>query len=145
MAFSFTLPVRFADVDHAGIVYYPVFFHYYHQAFEELFRERMGARGYVDMLDKDKVGLPCVHIEADFRRPLAFGDDARIDVRLARLGTKSVTLRYHVYKVGGDDAPVAQADITCAVTNLANFTSMPVPEVVRNVLEILDSAAESSP
>ena len=40
--FVFALPVRFADVDHAGIVYYPRFFHYFHVAFEELWRARIG-------------------------------------------------------------------------------------------------------
>ena len=50
--FSHTFPVRFADVDHAGIVYYPRFFHYFHAAFEEFFRRRMGGRAYVDLLDR---------------------------------------------------------------------------------------------
>ena len=62
--FVFTTPVRFADVDHAGIVYYPRFFHYFHLAFEELFRQRIGARAYVDLLDKDRVGFPAVRAEA---------------------------------------------------------------------------------
>src|SRR5262249_60482134 len=30
-------PVRFGDVDHAGIVYYPQFFIYFHEAFEDFF------------------------------------------------------------------------------------------------------------
>ena len=41
MAFVYATPVRFADVDHAGIVYYPRFFHLFHLAFEELWRARV--------------------------------------------------------------------------------------------------------
>ena len=53
-AFVHSTPVRFADVDHAGIVYYPRFFHFFHLAFEELWRARLGARAYVELLEDRK-------------------------------------------------------------------------------------------
>ena len=87
--FVFTVPVRFADVDHAGIVYYPRFFHYFHLAFEELFRQRIGGRAYVDLLDKDRVGFPAVRAEAEYRAPLKFGDTAEIELTVERLGKTS--------------------------------------------------------
>lgn len=136
MAFRFTVPVRFADVDHAGIVYYPVFFHYFHQAFEELFRERLGARGFVDLIDVDKVGLPAVHLEADFRAPLAFGDDVEVAVSLREMGERSYTLHYEARKVGASEV-AATADITCAVIDLAAFRARPIPELLRNIFESL--------
>ena len=39
MPFRTQVPVRFGDVDHAGIVYYPRFFIYFHEAFEDFFNE----------------------------------------------------------------------------------------------------------
>ena len=36
------LKVRFGDIDHAGIVYYPRISHYCHVAFEEFFSDRIG-------------------------------------------------------------------------------------------------------
>ena len=51
--FVHRLPVRFADIDHAGIVYYPRFFHFFHVAFEELWRARIGPRAYSELIDRD--------------------------------------------------------------------------------------------
>ncbi len=42
MAFRSLLKVRFGDIDHAGIVYYPRFLHYFHVALEEFFGSRVG-------------------------------------------------------------------------------------------------------
>lgn len=46
MSFTFATPVRLSDVDHAGIVYFPRFFHMFHLAFEEPWRTRLRPRAY---------------------------------------------------------------------------------------------------
>ncbi len=142
MSFTYSTPVRFADVDHAGIVYYPRFFHYFHLAFEELFRQRMGPRAYVELLDRDRVGFPAVRAEAEFRAPLAFGDTAEIELSVERLGGKSITFRYRVYRTGDPPVLSAEGKVVCAVTDLARFVSIPVPERVR---ELVADLVESDP
>ena len=42
MAFRSRLKIRFGDIDHAGIVYYPRFLHYFHVALEEFFGQQLG-------------------------------------------------------------------------------------------------------
>lgn len=125
--FVYALPVRFADVDHAGIVYYPRFFHYFHVAFEELFRARIGPRAYVDLLDQDHVGFPAVRAEAEYQSPLRFGDTAEIAVSVERLGKSSITFAYKVTRQH-DGVACATGKVVCAVVDLAKFVSMPVPE-----------------
>ena len=134
MPFRFTMPVRFADVDHAGIVYYPLFFHYFHQAFEEIFRQGMGAKGYLQLLDGDRVGMPAVRVEANFRKPLRYGDDVAIEVSLARMGERSVTLHY---SASLSDEVCAEADVTCAFIDLDTFESMVPPPGLRALFESL--------
>lgn len=137
------MPVRFADVDHAGIVYYPVFFNYFHIAFEELFRARMGARAYVDLLDRERIGFPSVSAQCDYRSPLRFGDTMDIEVALERLGARSVTLGYHVYKQGepGTGQPertlAAHGKNTCVVIDLDAFRAVPMPEGLRELFASL--------
>jgi 4-hydroxybenzoyl-CoA thioesterase len=94
--FVHTTPVRFSDVDHAGLVYYPRFFHFFHLAFEELWRARLGPRAYVELIDRDRIGFPAVRAECDFRGPLRFGDDAEIEISIEKLGGKSIGFRYRV-------------------------------------------------
>jgi 4-hydroxybenzoyl-CoA thioesterase len=148
MSFSFTTPVRFSDVDHAGIVYYPRFFHLFHLAFEELWRTRIGPRAYSELIDRDRVGFPAVRAECDFKAPLRFGDTAEIVVTVPHLGTKSIKFRYCVYRLGEGDATThaiddvarvlcADGTVVCAVVDLARFVAMPIPERVSAMLSDL--------
>ncbi|HWU88361.1 MAG TPA: thioesterase family protein [Kofleriaceae bacterium] len=129
--FRCTLPVRFADIDHAGIVYYPRFFHFFHVAFEELWRARIGPRAYAELIDRDHVGFPAVRAECEFLAPLRFGDTAEVEVSVARLGGKSITFRYRIFR--SDPEPrtrCAEGTVVCAVVDLARFVAMAVPERV---------------
>jgi 4-hydroxybenzoyl-CoA thioesterase len=135
--FTFTTPVRFADVDHAGIVYYPRFFHLFHLAFEELWRQRIGARAYLDILDRRRIGFPAVRAEADYQAPLRFGDTAEIEVSVSRLGGKSITFRYRVWRAaepGVARQQAAEGQVVCAVTDLSRFVAVPVPDDVKALL-----------
>jgi YbgC/YbaW family acyl-CoA thioester hydrolase len=136
--FVYRMPVRFSDVDHAGIVYYPVFLHYFHVTFEELFRARMGGRSYVSLLDDERVGFPSVSARCDFKSPLRFGDEAEIEMSVARLGERSVTFRYRVFRAADADRPerelAAEGENTCAVVDLNVFRAVPVPDQIRTLL-----------
>jgi 4-hydroxybenzoyl-CoA thioesterase len=141
--FIHSFPVRFADVDHAGIVYYPRFFHYFHVAFEELWRERIGPRAYVELLDEDRVGFPAVHAEADYKAPLRFGDTAEVELRVVRLGASSITFGYQVRRAAEAEeagrparpaALCAVGQVVCAVVDLAAFKATPVPPAVAALL-----------
>jgi len=147
MPFTYATPVRFSDVDHAGIVYYPRFFHLFHVAFEELWRARIGPRAYSELIDRDRVGFPAVRAECDFKAPLRFGDTAEIEITVPRLGDKSITFRYRVHRAAEHgDMPsgrdrerqlCADGTVVCAVVDLARFVAIPVPERVRAMLSDL--------
>ena len=145
MSFTWSTPVRFADVYHAGIVYYPRFFHFFHLAFEELWRERLGARAYVDLLDRERVGFPAVRADCEFVAPLRFGYTAEIEVSIARLGEKSVDFRYIVSRAADDRVertPCARGRVVCAVVDLARFVAVPVPErVVALLADLVEPSA----
>ena len=128
--FRFTTPVRFADIDHAGLVYYPRFFHFFHLAFEELWRARLGPKAYVELIDRDRIGFPAVRAECDFRGPLRFGDDAAIEIAIEKLGGRSIVFTYRVYRAA-DHALAAEGKVVCAVTDLARMVAIPIPDRVR--------------
>ena len=143
--FTYAVPVRFADVDHAGIVYYPRFFHYFHLAFEEMFRARLGPRAYVDLLDRERVGFPAVRAECDYQAPLRFGDTASIELSVARLGRTSITFRYQVFRAaepGVSRQLVASGRTVCAVVDLERFGAITVP---RRIADLLADLVEPEP
>jgi len=131
MTFQSRVKVRFGDEDHAQIVYYPRFFHFFHCAFEDFFDEQ--GFPYRDCLDVDRVGWPAVRVETDFARPLRFGDVVEIDVSVLRVGERSVTFRY-VGTRRGDDGPAVRATIVLACIDMDTYRSTPIPDKYRALL-----------
>jgi len=143
VTFTCTTPVRFSDIDHAGIVYYPRFFHLFHLAFEELWRERLGPRAYAQLLDTDRVGFPAVKADCEFVAPLRFGDTAEIEIAVTRFGDTSITFRYDVHRAADDRPKIlcARGHVVCAVVDLARFVAIAIPERIRALLADLEQPA----
>ena len=71
---------------------------------------------------------------------LRFGDTAEIEVSIPRLGGKSITFRYRIYRAATPQAPrvlSAEGTVVCAVVDLARFVATPVPERVVTMLSDL--------
>ena len=132
MAFRTTIPVRFGDVDHAGIVYYPRFYIYFHEAFEDLFNE--AGHSYVQLLDRDRIGFPTVHVETDFKAPLRYGDRLVLDLSVAHLGTSSVIIRYVGYRER-DGVLCVTCDLTSACVDMKTFKACPIPDDIRAMFQ----------
>jgi 4-hydroxybenzoyl-CoA thioesterase len=130
--FVYERPVRFEDVDAANIVFFARFFNYCHEAMEALFGLLEG--GYVGMINDRRIGLPAVHVEADFRVALRYGDVARISVTVVHIGRSSCRLRYD-FRRAKDGAQAAVIEHTCAVSDLRLLKSIPIPDDIRAVLE----------
>lgn len=128
MAFRTQIEVRFGDVDHAGIVYYPQFFIYFHEAFEEFFND-CGFR-YADLLNQRRIGFPTVHIEADYKLPLRYGDALDIELSVPAVGDKSAVFRYVGFR-HGDGQRACAAEITCACVNMESFQAITIPDDLR--------------
>jgi 4-hydroxybenzoyl-CoA thioesterase len=127
------VPVRFAEIDRAGIVYYPRWFHYLHVAFEEFCAARMGVP-YNEMIDRRRVGFPTVRAECDYSAPLRFGDRMRIGISVERLGRSSAVFLYRV-RTARSRRPHAEARITVVCVDMDTFKSRPIPRDCRRVFE----------
>lgn len=111
------LDVRFGDCDPAGIVYFPRFFDFFHQAMESWFPAELGL-GYDEFVRDRKLGFPAVHTEADFKRPSRFGERIEVHLRVTKLGRSSIGLGYEIR--GGEGAQELRATgrSVCVVMNL---------------------------
>ena len=93
MSFSTRITVRFGDCDPAGLVYYPVVFHYFHVAMEEFFAARYGTT-YARLMGERRLGFPTVNVKAEFFVPVLYGDEIDVEVSVSRVGTSSATFEY---------------------------------------------------
>jgi 4-hydroxybenzoyl-CoA thioesterase len=128
MGYRAKIKVRFGDEDHAGIVYYPRFFDFFHRAFEDFFDD--AGLPYRTVLDGDRLGWPAVRVECDYRKPLRFGDVLDLDVAVRHLGRSSVTFVYRGRKDGEEQLAV-EARITNACIDMETFRATPIPERYR--------------
>ena len=98
---TLALDVRFGDCDPAGIVYFPRFFDFFHQAMESWFPAHLGF-GYEEFVRDRKLGFPAVHTEADFKRPCRFGERIEIRQRVTKIGRSSISFAYEIHGAAGE-------------------------------------------
>ena len=133
MPFRSLLKIRFGDIDHAGIVYYPRFLHYFHVALEEFFGQQLGI-DYPILIDEHRIGLPTVHLQTDFRRPLRYGDQIDVEVSVLKIGTSSITFGYRVFKPGKEE-PWIEGHNVAVCLDMDTFKKKDIPDWLRLKLE----------
>jgi 4-hydroxybenzoyl-CoA thioesterase len=125
--------VRFGDADPAGLVYYPVIFHYLHIAMEEFFAARCGT-SYARLMADERIGFPAVNAQAEFFVPLVYGDEAVVELFISRVGRSSATFEYTVRRAG-DAVLCACATHVQVAMNLDTRRAVPIPEKYRHAFE----------
>lgn len=129
MPFSTRLTIRFGDTDPAGLVYYPVIFHYFHVAMEEFFAARCGT-SYQRLMAEERIGFPTVNARAEFLVPLVYGDEIDVEVFVSNVGRSSATFEYRIYRVS-DRALCAHASLIQVAMNLDERRAVPITEALR--------------
>ena len=134
--FCSPITVRFSDIDQAGIVYYPRFFHYFHIVFEEFMAEHVCP--LPELLRVRGLGFPAVHAEIDYKIPLLYGDICPVELSLEKLGGASIGWRYLLYKPaesGTDSGKLAaRALVVTACMDLSTKSGTLLPSDLRQKL-----------
>jgi len=108
-----TRRVEFSDTDMAGIVHFASFFRFMEGAEHEFLR----SLGLSVVLNWEgmSLGFPRVSASCDFIKPIRFEDVVDIEVRLERVGTKSLTYGF-TFRLS--DVDVARGQISCVCCRL---------------------------
>jgi 4-hydroxybenzoyl-CoA thioesterase/acyl-CoA thioester hydrolase len=130
--FVITRRVEFRDTDAAGIAHFSVFFKYMEEAEHALWRSLGLSVKHV--VDGEVMSWPRVAAKCDYQGAVRFEDVLRIEVRVARLGAKSVTFGF---QITCDDRQVATGEMTavhCRFPPHAPPESVAIPESIRQML-----------
>ena len=143
VSFQVEIPIRFADVDAAGIVYYPRLLHICHQAFEELYQQQ-GPVPYHQWCQQSRLGFPTRRLEADFQQPVQHAGPVTIEVTTTQLGNSSVCFQF----IGRQNALEDDTPRTCfqarawkVCIDIDKFEAVPIPDNVREVLQSIEEPA----
>lgn len=93
--------VKFGETDAAAMVYTPRFADYCMEAAEVWFREYLDFDWY-EINTSRGMGTPVVHMEMDFKLALKGADVIGVEVLVAHLGVKSITLLFSGRKLNED-------------------------------------------
>jgi YbgC/YbaW family acyl-CoA thioester hydrolase len=119
--------VEFADTDMAGIVHFSAFFRWM-EAAEHAFLRSRGLSVSMDWEGRH-LSFPRVSAACDFHRPAHFEDVLDVEVRLERLGTRSVSYSVEFSRRGERIASGRLSTVCCRVgPEPGAIESVPIPE-----------------
>ena len=124
--------VDFADTDMAGIIHFSNYFRY--MEFAEVAFLRSRGLSVSMTWGEEKLGFPRVSTTCDFLYPIRFDDMVDIEVRVERVGRKSVTYTFDFTHQG---KPVAKGRISAVCCRMRpgmhQLESMDIPVDIRAV------------
>jgi YbgC/YbaW family acyl-CoA thioester hydrolase len=92
------LRVMWADTDPAGIVWFGVFFRYFEQAEEELYRRLGGDR--TALLQQLQVFMPRTSLQARFKSPAKLGDEIAVGVGVSEMTDRRIGFAFDIHERG---------------------------------------------
>lgn len=127
--FTHRVAVRYLEVDQQGVVFNMWYLAYFDDAMTAFLAD--GGVPY-DELQAAGYDVQLVHTELDWQGSLLWGDEALVDVGVARLGRTSFTLQFTVRTADG--SPVATASTVYVVIAMDGSGKREVPPMLREPL-----------
>lgn len=107
----------------------------YYSFFDTAVNQYMIEAGGLDIRDGEVVGL-VVETGCSYRRSLAFPDVVEAGIRVARIGTSSVTYEVGIFRQG-EDAVCAFGRFVHVYVDRASNRPVPIPEQARAAMEAI--------
>ena len=135
MPSSFTTvhTVEFCETDMAGIVHFSNFYRWMEQA-EHAFLRSVGLTVSNHLDDGSIIGFPRVSASCRFLSPAKFEDRLTVELRVQRIGVKSLTYDVLFSTDERDERPVAKGvlkTVCCRFRPGAPFESIEIPDSYR--------------
>ncbi len=131
MNFETSTKVRFADVDPAGIVFYPRYFEMLNGAVEDWFDQSLGL-DFKTMHLKEHIGVPTVKLTVTFLSPSELGDELTVSISPREIGRTSCTLDVLFCGEGRDRLKV---EVVLVCMDLKAHRSRAWPEAVKERMQ----------
>jgi acyl-CoA thioester hydrolase len=107
----------------------------YYEFFDTAVNGYLIAQGALDIAKGDVIGL-VVETHCNYFKPVAFPDTLRAGLRVAKLGTSSVTYNVGIFR-GDDDTASAQGHFVHVYVDRATNKPVPLPEKLKQALKPL--------
>jgi YbgC/YbaW family acyl-CoA thioester hydrolase len=127
-AFVEQRPVRFQDVDAAGIIFYPRVLEYFHDLYVAFLAQ---AGSPLPQILREKPWIsPVRHAEADYLKPLRFGDTVSVALVAAHVEPSEVTLGYRL-ACSDTDELTGLGQVVHTFLDPATFKRIAIPDTLQ--------------
>jgi acyl-CoA thioester hydrolase len=135
------MPVRvmWPDTDPAGIIWYGVFFRYFENAEEELFRAL--GRDRTELLNALNIFMPRTSLTCSFRSPAHLGNEISVGIGVGEITDRRIAYTFDV-REQGTDRLICEASYRVACVDQKTFAARPFPA---EVTALLAAAMSKSP
>jgi len=127
-AYHTKIPVRFADCDAAGIVFYPRYLEMFNGLVEDWFRNELHS-SFTEIVTNRGWGLPTVHLEVNFVAPSRFDETLSATLRVRSLGTSSMGL--DIVLRGPDNGDRVRGEVVLVLIDRPAQRAIPWPTDLR--------------
>lgn len=107
MKFSYLRRIYLADTDAAGVVYFARGLEICHEAYEESLAQ--GGISLKQMIQGGKIGLPIVHAEIDFNRPIFCGDQLQVNLNCSQVNDSEFAIAYQIFSINNLEQVLVKA------------------------------------
>lgn len=104
----------------------------YYEFFDTVVNGYLLAQGVLDIANGPVIGL-VVETKCNYFKPIAFPDKIRAGLRVAKLGTSSVTYDVGIFR-NDDDTASAQGHFVHVYVDRATSKPVPLPEALKKAL-----------
>lgn len=137
-AFVESRAIRFQDIDAAGIIFYPRVLEMFHDVYATFLA--FAGCPLPEVLRSGGWLAPVRHAEADYFKPLRFGDAVTVEICRAYLSESEATLGYRIARAEGGEVCVV-GQVVHTFVDRASFKRTPIPEPVRRALSNIESGS----
>lgn len=119
-----TFSVTMDSVDAVGIVFFGAYWNWYENTFERFVAAASGT-SWREVLASG-LAMPIVHADIDYLRPLRLSDEVTVEMRLTRLGSRSIHFEARFSDSGGE--AVAEARTVNVLTTGGDLRTAAMPD-----------------
>jgi len=126
--------VMWSDTDPAAIVWFGVFFRYFENAEEDLYR-RLGCERTA-LLKELGIFMPRTSLQSRFKSPARLGEALSVGVGVADIADRRVTFAFDIHE-RGTNRLICDASYRVACVDAQTFAPVPFP---RDIVSLLAAA-----
>jgi acyl-CoA thioester hydrolase len=134
-----TLPVQWGEMDAYGHVNNAVLFRYFESA-RVVYLERCG---FVESMERDRIGAILHSTACRFRLPLCYPDTVEVGGRATEVASDGFTMEYRVVSLA-KQAIVAEGQGVVVSYDYARGRKARLPEAIQRKVAILEGEAEGA-